>query len=353
MIENNHQTYNYLNKESVLNCLSDVPRAEDEFYKFMKNEVEGIQQGKTNPDFLEILQGQRLFDSLILIQKILSEGKREDKDPPKSTIFDQIKKDRFKLFITTLEKLLESHIQNEKVSIFINEQRKSFGLVSSITQLKELADILCESFRRDLVREEEMLLINYPGSFNPFPHIGHLEAVRLMERAHRSLYTQEPRILISTVSQSNEKDLNNNTFNIRLDNMHKGFIDENYVSVVGLAGDFANKQHRIEQISLLSRFDSEQRLRFLLGSDNFINKVESSLAGDSYSRFVLNRENIIFVSIRPKDNYEKLIEAEKTAQQQYSSRLIFLGPQKINLSGTQIRSMGGKRSKQFTPNTYI
>lgn len=339
------------NKELLLQLLSSSYQS-TLLTQLLSTELLGIESGQTYPDFLELLTGQQLYDSVKMLQDLI-QNSHWAKSPDSRDAFSLEKKRRFKVFADTLESMLENRSKHNKIGPFIHRQRKHLGFPDDVTSLKLITDILDECFRRGLLDVEELHLINYPGSFNPFPHLGHVEVAQLAFMAASEYLQGSPRILVTTSENSTENKKNQDTFSMRVENMYRGFFNDSYSTILGIPGDVLDKAQRISQLLTLSQFDHEQRLRFVLGSDNFIKKVLEAKHGDSYALFLFDVNNQLFLSTRPDENKQQLVSALAEAKRNFNVDPIILPEQKITLSGTHIRSLGQSQERLYYPNNYI
>lgn len=332
-------SYDHANKDLLMRSFANHTSAHG-LNKMIKAEVRGIETRQTTPDFLELLTGQQLFDTLKEIQNSMQTLELHNKSKDTcNDVFSSRKQRSLLSFTRQLERMVDTNEKHSEVGKFIHVHRKTLGFPDSIDSLKNLTDVLLECFRKDLLGNEELFLVNYPGSFNPFPHPGHIEAASLFYSNFSNSFSQDPRVLVTTSKNSLEDKDNFGTFINRVENMHRGFFDENYTSVLGIPGDVVDKDHRISQLDTLSQFDLDRKLRFLIGSDNFIKKVRSAQKGDSYSSFLLQPDHDLFLSIRPDVEKDSLAEALELAEKEYKVKPFLLPHQKIASSGSLIRSV--------------
>jgi len=343
--------YDHSNKELLFKALTGVlPQAY--LGISLQEEVNAIESGNTTPDFLELLSGQLLLDSVRLIQEMLSHSSLENIGCVSGDSFSQEKQQRLINFFRVLESLLTSADRPQDISLFVYKNRKSFGFPSNAYELKYLADLLMECFNQGFGLEGELCLVNFPGSFSPAPHIGHIEVANLIDQ-NLTLNSKRGRIVVTTASRDSKRLTSSKDFVFRLNNMYRGFIGGESVTVLGITGDMIDLSQRIEQLLLLSQFDSEKQLRFVLGSDNFIKKIKEAQDGEIYAKFLLDKSHQLYLSVRPDEDVATLQVAIRDAELLFSVKPIVLFKQKVLLSGTTVRSLPLAERPQFYPNSYI
>lgn len=343
--------YDHSNKEQLLHAIAGaVPQAY--LNRLLQKEIDAIGSGETNPDFLELLSGQSLLDSIQLIQKILSHSSLKTEENIPSDPFNQERQRKLINFFRVLESMLTNTEDHQNIPIFIYKNRKIWGFPNSKYELKYLTDLLMECFNLGLDPGEELFLVNYPGSFSPAPHIGHIEVTNLIGKNLTS-NSKKGRIATTTVSRDAKRLTSSTDFISRLDNMYRGFMDSELVTVLGIPGDMVDLSHRVEQLLMLSQFDKEKRLRFVLGSDNFMKKIQVAQDGDVYARFLLDNQHQLFISVRPNEDEARLQASIHEAELLFSITPVILPKQKVLLSGTKVRSLPIVERSQFYPNDFV
>jgi hypothetical protein len=141
--------------------------------------------------------------------------------------------------------------RKDQAESFLQLNRKCLGMADIIPNLKELSQIVTYMGDIGLLNQSKVGIIHYFGSFNPFPHKGHIEIANMVSKMI------EPNIRVvptTTLNNPSKPELTNN-LKERLENLHREFFNESYTSIIGLIGDFDDKNHRIKQLALLGSFD--------------------------------------------------------------------------------------------------
>jgi nicotinic acid mononucleotide adenylyltransferase len=340
-------------KEKVLSKLQTPLSAEDQEGVLFR-ELFYIAQGLTSPDFLEILSTIKLQECLTLFRKYLVDFpflfNLEKRDLTK---FDRSKRKKFSKFIQDLSRLAETDSSPEKLSQFLMKNKKKLGFSQSPKELLELADLYIYLNDKGLIAEDNMSIVHYAGSFSPFPHKGHINVARFTQRGYSKYLSRLSRTVITTTKENSTKPALASDFPQRLDNLHRGFFYENYSSVLGLEGDFKDRVHRIQQLNLIAHFDSDQTLRFVLGSDVFLKRANDALAGDEYAQFILREDHHIILSPRQGDNFPDISRVIAQVQSEFSSQIFLVETTTEDISGTQIRTLSPSERKVFIPNSFV
>lgn len=357
MHEKGHfSTYPSTQKEKVLGVLSSSAPEESDIKALLSQEIHYIARGATNPDFLELLSGTSLLNCLYLLKSSILAGHfllaDDDTLSKEVSPFEREKTKRFSAFTTKLESLISDPNNDINLDNFIINGRKYLGM-ANLRGIVHLSDIINYTHAKGLINQEGLTLIHYPGSFNPFPHRGHINITRIIRETYDDATESRPRIIVSTTASNPDKPALLQTFPLRLDNLHRAFINETGVSVLGLVGDFSNKEHRIRQLLLVASFDHEKRLRFMTGSDGFIKRVEQAIQGDIYSRFLLNRGHTIIVSPRTEKDAASTRAAINLALHNFGAEIILAPTQIDSLSGTTIRSLPVRARRKFATNKFV
>ena len=339
-------------KESVLEALASNDTGKT--HKFLGREVEYIDGGLTMPDFLEILPGATLIECMKVFGNISDQNSILGQNNHNVDEYVKAVNERFDRYLTTLRQLVENPNNHKQVNAFFYARRKCLGMCGSFDRIKELSEIVQYADGEGMLNREDVLVVHYPGSFHPFPHKGHLEVAELVHsQAGQSDMTQPCRIVVSTNAINPNRPALSPTFHDRLDNLRRGFFNEDYSSVLGIAGDFADKHHRMSQLLLIAQFEREKRLRLVLGSDNFLNTFRQATDGVDYYRLLLNSDNQIFVSLRKGDDYESVTRVISQARQTFQTDIVPLSPQNEAVTGTFIRSQPAHNRRQYVSNDYV
>ncbi len=356
MLEQDHfSTYPSAQKEKVLEALANQKPEGISVQPLFSQEVLHISRNNTNPDFLELLSGIALVDCLYLLKSSIVLGHfllAEDDKHQNTTPFQAEKMRRFSRFITFLERLIDDPDKHESINSFLSNGRKYFGM-ADLRGIVHLSDIMQYASSKEWVDQGRLALVQYPGSFDPFPHRGHINAARIVKETYGGLTEGQTRIVVSTTASNPDKQALSKTFPRRLDNLHRAFINDGEASVLGIVGDFNDKEHRAQQVLLISSFDRDKRFRFMTGSDGFISRVEQALGGDSYSGFLLDENHVIIVSPRTVNDIPSTATAISLARDNFGAEII-LAPATIDLiSGTMIRSLPVRARRRFATNKFV
>jgi len=338
-------------KESLLEALASTNK--NLIKDALVREFDFLYKGETSPDFLELLPYSTLLECMQILGDLFDQNILKTSNES-SNNFRAARNRRFDKYITALNHLIDNPHKHSQVNTFVHTKRKYMGMSDNIVRIKELSRILQYADSKGLLDRKSIAIIHYPGTFNPFPHKGHIEAARMAQlHASRFIIEQHCRIVISTNAIHPGKPHLSSTFYQRLDNLQRGFFNEEYASVLGIVGDFEDKHQRMHQLSLIAQFDFEKRLRFLLGSDRLLSSVRQAIKGDGYYQFLLNAENQIFVSPRISDDYKQLVRSIHIAKQAFHSDIILLPRQHEAISSTLVRFLSTQRRRKFAPNKYV
>jgi nicotinic acid mononucleotide adenylyltransferase len=318
-------------------------------------EFDFLCKGKTMPDFLEILPGSTLLECMQILGDLFSQTIPK----PKMSIeplnnFKKSRNRRFDEYITALSRLIDDPNKHSQINTFVYTKRKYMGMTDDLMRINELSEMLQYADGKGLLSRESVAIIHYPGTFNPFPHKGHIEVARMAQSQLDLLNIRQlGRTVISTNATHPDKPGLSSTFYQRLDNLQRGFFNEEYVSVVGIVGDLRNREHRIHQLSLIAQFDFKKRLRFVIGSDGLLSKVQRAIDGDKYYQFLLEPDNQIFISPRIGDSYEQIEQSIDMAKRALHSNIIILPLPHEAVSGSFVRSLPTQRRRKYAPNKYV
>jgi|GEM_PF-3273575 nicotinic acid mononucleotide adenylyltransferase len=337
--------YPHTQKETVLALLGKKPSVDNSpAMDILKEELGYIAQGKTTPDFLEVLSGPRLLATMGMIREIVSQNPTISTNTASPA---NIRSQLFKQFLVDLQKTTEAKVN---VTPFLRSQRKALGLAGSISDLAELSATFACIEDWDLLGQDHLDLIQYPGTFNPFPHRGHLEVAQMAHTTENDPATR--RVIVSTTILNPNKPEDAKNFPERLDNLQRGFLLESHASVIGLAGDYLNSAHRKQQWEIAAQLDSEQRLRLACGSDTFAKIVSRALEGAVDDQFIL-REGTVYVSDRKGIKNENLKKDLETAQTVFSTKVVILPEAQFALSGTLVRALPIPGRRPYSPNEFV
>lgn len=200
--------------------------------------------------------------------------------------------------------------------------------------------------------QSDINIVHFDGTFNPFPHIGHKEMYnQILEYQNRSV-KGESYVLLTTTSCNPFKPENTKTFPSRLDNLHRGFINDQQSLIIGIPGNFCNRNQRAEQYVLMSAFDRDKRVRIALGSDNFIKRVVECKDGDPLSQLMLNSGSQLYLSDRGDDPGE-FSDALNYANENFDCEIVHLPSPTVHTSGTQVRAMSHREQMAFAASPYV
>jgi hypothetical protein len=353
MLEDLKNKYSATHKENLMRALSTPQADQTGVRDALAVELQMMAEGSAYPDFLELLPASNLVETLKLIQELISSGAIQpgSEDPDLSAI-RQYRESLFQRFLKVFSDLSDNPSGGSDLPVFIQTNRKYLGMADTLSSLSNLAQIFSYIESRGLITEDGLSLICYGGSFNPFPHNGHIEVSQMaLHKFNHS--SPSKRIVINTASTDSNKPYLAQSFPHRLDNLYRGFIDEQYATVIGIAGDAQDKTRRIEQLELLAAFDQEQKLRLVMGSDILIPRVEMALAGDPYSLFFIREDHEVYLSPRKGDDKDAIMKAIVVARQQFNSNLVLMDDPVWGISGTLTRKQTIEQRRKYAPNAYV
>lgn len=353
MLENLKGKYPTTHKENLLRALSTPQTTHADFHNALAVELQLIAEGSAYPDFLELLPAHSLVKALKAMRELISSGVIQSEiQQSELSAFRQHREELFQRFLEVFADLADNPSGSGDLVAFIQTNRKYLGMADSLASISNLAQIFSYIESRGAITEDGLALICYGGSFNPFPHNGHVEVSQM---ALQSFPHPAPnkRIVINTASTDSNKPYLAQSFPHRLDNLYRGFIDEQFATVIGIAGDAQDKTRRIEQLDLLAAFDEQQKLRLVMGSDILIPRVEMALAGDPYSLFFIREDHEVYLSPRRGDDPQAIYRAIRLAQQHFNSNMILMDDPVWGISGTLTRSQSIEERKRYAPNAHV
>lgn len=350
------QEYSFSNKEPLLEALSSPDFDNQKNFKLYLNELNGIGKGENSPDFLEILPWSRIGKIAELLNSLTSNssiGNFKKKKDNILTKYDRYCHDTISNFTNELQLLLNSVDTKSQTKSLLLSSRNILGLSRNEIDMNKVVNLLSLANKSGSFPNNDLLLIQYPGAFLPFPHKAHLELAQKTFDDLSPLHMDETRIVVNTFEKNSYRNEKTPKFKDRIKNLQMGFSLQEFVTVLGISGD---SDRQFKQMEVVSRFSSDKIINYLCGSDTIIKKVQFALDGDPRAQTFFNNSTNFMVSIRPNEDMEKLELAIKMAEEIEGSRITILPSVRIvDLSGTEIRQSidGNKRLLDMYPNEFI
>lgn len=332
------QEYSFSNKEPLLEALASSDFDSHKNFELYRKELNGIKRGENSPDFLEVLPWDRIGKIAELLNSLSfdsSIGGSEDNQNNISTRYDRYCHERILNFTNDLSLLLNSVDTKSQTKSFLLTSRKILGLPRNSIDMSKIVNLLTLANSSVSLPENDLLLVQYPGAFLPFPHKAHLELAQNAFEDLSPLHLPETRIVINTFEKNSYRNDKVPVFKDRIKNLQMGFALQQFVTVLGISGD---SDRQFKQMEVVSRFSSDKIINYLCGSDTIIKKVQFALDGDPRAQAFFNNSTNFMVSIRPNEDMEKLELAIKIAEKNEGSVITILPSNRtIDLSGTEIR----------------
>lgn len=254
-------------------------------------------------------------------------------------------------FLDQLENLIHNG-NPEVIADFLSSNRKMIGFCTGVESLTRLGQVLSYLYTRGLLEKDSITIAHYPGSFNPFPHVGHAEVAEQVKGYLLSSGIKNPRVVVSTVTGSEEKFIEDN-YSDRVDNLVRGFVDHKYVSVLGVPSDLTKQQEVIDFRQLVVKLDFQGKGRHVMGSDTLQSRIAKAREGDLVSNYLINAGNTIFLSIRGGEDQFVMQDVINTVKNEFDCELVVLPPPKHQISGTIIRGLDMSARRQYAASSYV
>ncbi|OGY18019.1 MAG: hypothetical protein A2784_00910 [Candidatus Chisholmbacteria bacterium RIFCSPHIGHO2_01_FULL_48_12] len=303
-------------------------------------------------DILEICPGEILGMVGILLgtQNFLAHNPDPDSRTEGTVFWEEYTK-RARAFLDQFENLIHSG-SPETVADFLSTNRKMIGFCIDVENLTRLGQILSNLYTEGLLDKDSITIAHYPGSFNPFPHVGHAEVAEQVKRSLLSAGIKNPRVVMSTITRSEEKSIEDN-FSDRVDNLVRGFVDNEYVSVLGVPSDLTKQNEVIDFRQLVAKLDSQGKGRHVMGNDTLLSHIAKAREGDLLSSYLINTGNTIFLSIRGGDDHSAMSHAVNIVKNEFDCELVVLPPPKHQISGTIVRGLDIDARRQYSASIHV
>lgn len=264
--------------------------------------------------------------------------------------YEIFRKNKLMSFVTSSREYLNSVGGTLKLKLLLRDEKKILGLAKTSHELEMIFDILRKSDRAGAFPNVDQIVMQYPGSFCPFPHEGHLEVTQSALKFREG--SEDVRVLVSTFTHNASRcDQDLIPFAYKLDMLRRGFAYENKVTVMAVEGD-SDKQRL--QMEIISNFSSDKNINYVCGSDTLIKKVEDAKSGNECAKLLISPDINFYINVRKSEDLDKLNSAISYAKAIGVSVDILESP-RMGLSGTMIRarlSKGDLNDNVFT-NTFV
>lgn len=345
MLTQERQAYHCDTKEGVLNALLapslDTP--------ILKKEVAAILGGLTTPDYFEYMRPDLLRRTAAAYSDILSEFSSTSKMPTDQSV-QALRQESVQAFLHESSQI--SATDKSQLYRYVHAKRKTLGMVQTRAELKNVCDIIQKSHEAHNPSPQNQDVFLYMGTFNPFPHSGHMEVANTALNYARLAHFADPRVIVSATSQHRWKPGTSDSFQQRLDQLHNAFFYSPGVSIANMPASDESSNLFYRQ-SLLARISGTSRLRFIIGSDSFIGMTRLAELGDAFATpFFQHEQTEFYVSQRPKDNPEQLDRAKNIAASM-GALVHPLSAPRYQLSGTFVRGLSSKEMLDHAPNQLV
>lgn len=345
------EKYNYDNKETVLNAVSTQDFDNPKYFRFYEAETLAISNKETYAEFLAIIPWGKMSN----ISKIILASLQKIKP----NLYDQTSPDRFYSDVTNNVESWCSDINFKlnrinNIHTLRNDLKNSRSLISSVQGINNLKSICntiisCNNSGVLPQNNDNQLFLQFPGSFNPFPHSGHIEISSI---AKKNIANNESLIVITTFEKNKHRtDTSQPIFSSKIDLLHRGFAFESKVVIIGIKGD---TEHQFRQMKLIASLSNNNSVHYICGDDAFIKKVNQAKAGYGKMFELFNSKTTFYIS-RRKGSSNNLFNECCLYAKEIGTNVILLPDQKLNLSGTKIREKTNneKLDEYDYPNKYV
>lgn len=344
-IDTQQQIHHMQYKEAVLRTLlEDAPDI-----SLLEQEVGAIVRGVTNPDYFEFMAPAQLEKTARRYAHILEHMAPVDFAP--SQPIQKLRQEQVQAVLQHAREVLAAGKMRE-VRAYLESERKVFGMAQGYTNLQQLCDLI-RSCANAMCLPRKQSIFTYTGTFNPFPHLGHLEVAKSAMQYARGAGLSHPRLVISTFGKNHWKPESGQTFQSRLNQLHNGFFFEPHVTICNVAGSTADSDS-FKQQRLVLELAGAKKLHFVIGSDMFISYVRLAMEGHAFGLPFFTNPNLIFyVSHRPQSSLPDLLWAIRTAMTVFGRTAQILSQPEYSLSGTDIRKLSFEDMCNAAPNDLV
>lgn len=317
-----------------------------------QSEVLIAQEEQKPLDVLELCSGEILgkMGLFLSAQDFSTDPLKKTEEGENDSFWDQ-QEGQAVLFLDKLEVLAQNG-NPDSVADFLSANRKMIGFCTDFSNLKRLGQIISSLYVEGLLEKDIISIAHYPGSFHPFPHIGHVEVAESVIGTMTLADLKHPRVVVTTVTRTDDKSLDDN-FSSRVDNLIRGFADSRDVSVLGVASDLVKQDEVIDLRRLIAKLDSHGKERHVMGSDTLISRIAKAREGDLLSNYLINSGGTLFLSVRTMDEYKEVLDAVNAINNEFDSQLIILPDPKHHLSGTMVRALNKDMQRIFLASMHI
>ncbi len=323
-----------------------------QLHEALQNEVLYSQENQLPLDVLELCSGETLGKMGVFLRMPgpITDNQTNNGQTERSDFWTQ-QRVKALSFLDQLERLTVNG-SSETVSEFLASNRKMIGFCADFGTLNRLGQILSTLYADGLLEKDSISIAHYPGSFNPFPHVGHAEVAEEVIGRMSQAELLNPRVVATTVSKTEEKSIED-SFTSRVGNLVKGFADRSYVSVLGVPSDLTNQRQVVDFRQLISQLDAQGKTRHVMGSDTLISRIKKARNGDLLSNYLINTGGTIYLSVRAMDNYNDVLNAVNIINSEFDSELIILPDPTHQISGTMVRALDREMQRKYFASMHI
>lgn len=346
------ESYDYGNKEKALNALTERDFDDSKHLEIYRSEVSAIANFKTYSDLLSLAPWSKVSKLSKIILASLETLDRSGKDMINSDQFHTNVSGKITVWSQEINHDLNRTDTSNKIRAVLQNSRNLLSLIHGHDDLKNVCTTLVLCNNSGLIpQDENTFVLQYPGSFNPFPHVGHVELYTIAEE--NILNNNEGSFMVvSTFAKNRHRDAQPAfSFPVKIDMLNRGFAFQSKIVVAGLAGD---TDYQSKQMLLLSKLGSDKSIHYVLGDDAFVSKVKQA-KNKEMGILDLFGENTTFYVSKRNGSDNGAFSASCTYAINMGCKIVFIPNQLLGRSGTEIRQKleSNTLDKNIYPNKYV
>lgn len=346
------ERYDYNNKEKVLGALIERDFDDSKHLEVYRREVSAIANSETYSDLLSLAPWSKVSKLSRIILASLETLNKIGKDIVKSDQFHTDVSGKITIWNQEINHNLNRIDTSNKIRAILQNSKNLLSLIHGHEDLKNVCTtlMLCENSGL-IPQDENTFILQYPGSFNPFPHVGHIELYSIVE-ANILNNNEGSFMVVSTFAKNRHKGSQPTfSFPIKIDMLSRGFAFQPKIVAAGLPG---NTDYQSRQMLLLSKLSSDKSIHYILGDDAFVSKVKQAKNKEVGILDLFGKNTTFYVSRRNGSDNGAFTES-CTYAVNMGCKIIFIPNQQLNRSGTEIRQKLESNifDKNIFPNKYV
>lgn len=345
------ERYNFEAKEKILSAVARNDFCEEKFFPLIVQEAYAISRRETQLDLLGVTPWNKVSGfARLLLKSIENLRPGEDYYDIPADTFNRENSEHVKNWERDITFDLNRTDTTEKIRAKLLNSRALISSVSGLENMRSICGtlLLCDQ-AGILPARNNTLFLQFPGSFNPFPHCGHIEIVSI---AVRNIQNNESHVVITTFAKNHyRQDANSMPFLVKINLLQRGFAFVPNTIVLGMA---SNTERQLEQMKIVSSLSQDGKIHYICGDDAFVAKVRQAKSGDTVAIELFVNGLIFYVSQRYGQDSGELKASLKYAERM-GSKVILLPAQTYALSGSEMRKKiaNGKLEEADFPNTHV